>query len=116
VKRIKTAQLGLALAVMLGAPLLHGQDLPLSQVMTPSKVTPLDPTRGLGQPALESSTHQPLPEEYIWTANDADANDKVLYTRPAANERTEPHYFRRIFTVAAVPSVATLYIAGPRSV
>ncbi len=113
---MKTAGLGVALAVMLGAPLLHAQDLPLSQVLTPSKVTPLDPTRGLGQPVLESSRHQPLPEEYIWTANDAGANDKVLYTRPAANERTEPHYFRRTFTVAAVPSAATLYIAGPRSV
>ena len=57
----------------------------------------------------------PLPEEYIWTANDANANDKVLYTRPAANERIEPHFFRRSFTVGAVPREATLYIAGPRS-
>jgi alpha-L-rhamnosidase len=69
----------------------------------------------VGVPVLESSRHTPLPEEYIWTANDANANDKVLYTRPAANERIEPHYFRRSFTVTAVPREATLYIAGPRS-
>ena len=88
----------------------------MTQELTPSKISPLDPTKNLGAPVLESSVHAPLPEEYIWTANDANANDKVLYTRPAMNERIEPHYFRRSFTLAAVPRQATLYIAGPRSV
>jgi alpha-L-rhamnosidase len=115
--RMKVAGLAGGVALMalltLGA---NAQDLPLSQVMTPSKVTPLDPTRGLGAPKLESSMHTPLPEQYIWTENDANANDKVLYTRPQANERTEPHYFRRTFSLSAVPPVATLYLAGPRSV
>lgn len=60
--------------------------------------------------------HTPLAEDYIWTANDANANDKVLYTRPKADERIEPHYFRRTFNLGAVPRQATLYLAGPRSV
>jgi hypothetical protein len=105
-----------ALAASLATCFLYGQDLPLTQVQTPSKISPLDPTKNLGQPELESSRHTPLAEEYIWTANDANANDKVLYTRPKADERIEPHFFRRSFTVAAVPREATLYIAGPRSV
>ena len=46
--------------------------------------------------------------------DDAKANDKVVYTRPNANERIEPHYFRRQFTVGAVPAVATL-CATPKS-
>jgi len=100
----------------LGAGLVWGQDLPLTQVLTPSRVSPLDPTRNLGQTALEGSLHRPLGEEYIWTANDAAADAKVIYARPQANERIEPHYFRRRFTVAAIPAEATLYIAGPRSV
>jgi alpha-L-rhamnosidase len=108
--------LRVGLTVVLGAAGLRAQDLPLTQVLSPSKVTPLDPTKSIGEPALESSLHKPLAEEYIWTANDANADSKVLYTRPEANERIEPHYFRRNFTVSAVPREATLYIAGPRRV
>jgi hypothetical protein len=102
--------------VLLGAGGLLAQDLPLTQELAPSKIVQLDPTKNLDAPLLESGIHTPLPEEYIWTANDANANDKVLYTRPAANEAIEPHYFRRSFTLATVPRQATLYIAGPRSV
>ena len=102
--------------VMLGAGVLCAQDLPLTQVLTPSTVEPLDPTRDIALPVLESSVHTPVAEEYIWTANDANANDKVLYTRPKADERIEPHYFRRTFNVDVVPREATLYVAGPRSV
>ena len=110
-----------AAALLLGMRLLCGpylcaQDLPLTQVLTPSTIAPLDPTKDIAEPALESARHKPVPEEYIWTADDANANDKVVYTRPNANERIEPHYFRRRFTVGAAPAVATLYIAGPRSV
>ena len=63
----------------------------------------IDPHPGTAQPDLESGQHKPLAEEYIWTANDANANARVLYTRPQANERIEPHYFRRDFTLGAVP-------------
>ncbi len=107
--------LRVGVSALLGMSVVWAQDLPLTQVLTPSKVSPLDPTVNVGPPVLESSRHTPLPEEYIWTANDANTNDKVLYTRPAADERIEAHYFRRRFTVAAVPREATLYIAGPRS-
>ncbi len=108
--------LRVALVAALGAGVVWAQDLPLTQVLTPSAIAPLDPTKDIAQPALESARHKPVPEEYIWTADDANANDKVVYTRPNANERIEPHYFRRRFPVAVAPPVATLYIAGPRSV
>ena len=104
-----------ALAGALSATPAKGQDLPLTQVLTPSTISPLDPTRGITKHDLESSRHTPLLEEYIWTASGAGASDKVLYTRPSAVERIEPHYFRRTFQVASVPAQATLYIAGPRS-
>src|SRR5579859_4794120 len=108
--------LWVAVAIGLAAGVLCAQDLPLTHVLSPSTESPLDPTKNVGEPKLESSMHTPLKEEYIWTANSANANDKVLYTRPAVNGRIEPHYFRRSFTVAAVPREATLYIAGPRMV
>src|SRR5258708_27669669 len=99
-----------------GVGMVGAQDLRFTQELKPSTVTPLDPTRDIQRPALESAKHKALPEEYIWTADDANANDKVVYTRPNANERIERHYLRRQFTVGAVPAVATLYVAGPRSV
>ncbi len=108
--------LQVACVLFLGVGMVRAQDLPLTQELKPSTIAPLDPTRGIQHPALESARHKPLPEEYIWTADDAKANDKVVYTRPNANEQIEPHYFRRQFTVGAVPAVATLYVAGPRSV
>ena len=40
----------------------------LAPSQTASRVTPLDPTRNLTRPTLEGAIHQPLPEEYIWTA------------------------------------------------
>ena len=113
--RIRLAGMGLVAILAMGVADVCAQDLPLTQVLTPSTVSPLDPTRNMTEHKLESSMHQSLPEEYIWTANSANANDKVLYTRPSANERVEPHYFRRQFTVSSVPKEATLYIAGPRS-
>jgi alpha-L-rhamnosidase len=92
------------------------QNLPLTQQLTPSRVSPLDPTRTLTSPILESSRHTPLAEEYIWTASDAQANDKVIYNFPAVSEQTEPHFFRKRFTITSAPQDATLYIAGPREV
>ena len=109
-------ELRVGLLVLFGAPFLCAQDLPLNQVLSPSRIAPLDPTVNVGAPILESSLHTPLAEEYIWTANDAAVNAKVIYDRPKANERIEPHFFRRRFTVASVPAEATLYIAGPRTV
>jgi len=109
--------LRLAFAVCVAARLLSAQDLPLTQQLSRSQLKVLDPTRDLRQPALEGAQHQPLPEQYIWTTGDATANAKLLiYTFPKITEQTEPHYFRRNFSVAAVPKDATLYIAGPRSI
>ena len=76
----------------------------------------LDPTRGFSTAVLESSRHQPLPEEYIWTANDVGADAKTIYKAPKLNELTEPRYFRAKFNVASLPKDATLYVAGPRAV
>lgn len=108
--------LRLAFVLCVGARLLSAQDLPLTQQLSRSQIKVLDPTRDLKQPALESAQHQPLPEEYIWTASDSSANAKLVYTFPAITEQTEPHYFRRNFQVASVPKDATLYIAGPRRI
>ena len=44
-----------AFMAALGTGLVRAQDLPLTQELTPSKVTPLDPTRDIAQPVLESS-------------------------------------------------------------
>jgi hypothetical protein len=108
--------LRLAFAVCVGARLLSAQDLPLTQQLARNQIKALDPTRDLTQPALDSIQHQPLPEEYIWTAGDAAANAKLVYTFPKITEQTEPHYFRRSFQLSAVPKDATLYIAGPRRI
>lgn len=83
----------------------------------PYAPAPLDPTRSLTQPVLESTLHQPLPEEYIWTARSAVATDRVDYSRPGPQQRIEPHFFRAHFNAGtAAPAEATLYLAGPRSV
>jgi alpha-L-rhamnosidase len=77
----------------------------------------LDPTRQPGALTAESTLHQPLPEQYIWTKDDAVPSDAV----PAAgwfsggDKDLKPHYFRKTFTLSSVPEHATLYIAGPRS-
>ena len=103
----------ICLALTAAAP---AQDLPLTQAMSMSKVTPLDPTRNLTNPVLQSTRHTPVPEEYIWTADDTTRNAKIEYTFPARTAQIEPHYFRAHFNVPAVPKDATLYIAGPRSI
>ncbi|MGA2147031.1 MAG: alpha-L-rhamnosidase C-terminal domain-containing protein [Bryobacteraceae bacterium] len=76
---------------------------------------PLDPTAEIEHPRLQSSLHRPLPEEYIWTAGDAQALAKITYEGPKESYKAAPHFFRRTFTVTAVPKAATLYVAGPRS-
>jgi alpha-L-rhamnosidase len=77
----------------------------------------LDPTRRILAPVLESSIHTPLPEQYIWTKEDA-VPENVLGSnswRAWGNKDLVPHYFRKTFEVSSVPPHATLYIAGPRS-
>ena len=90
-----------------------------AQELKPTRIPldQLDPTRSVLSPRLESAIHKPLPEEYIWTREDAVSNDALLsYRRPARDSETAPHYFRRSFMLHQVPAAATLYIAGPRSV
>lgn len=112
----KFAGLAMLLLVLETGYAVWAQDLPLTQTLAPSTISPLDPTRGMTmEPLLEGSIHKPLPEEYVWTAAEI-KNDKLVYTFPAITEQTEPHYFRGHFQVKTVPKDATLYIAGPRSV
>ena len=66
--------------------------------------TPLDPTAGITSPVLESQTHQPLPEQYIWSS------------KGAQERREEASYFRSSFNLSEKPPNATLYVAGPEQV
>ncbi len=74
---------------------------------------PLDPTRNLTPPPRRPA---PLPEQYIWTANDVTArrpdHNKYPWNRP--DLRIAPHFFRVHFNVKDLPHAATIYIAGPR--
>jgi alpha-L-rhamnosidase len=76
----------------------------------------IDPARQIASPRLERDTHKPLPEQYIWTAE-----DRVTLANMAENDRAahsgmkEHHFFRRTFDVSSVPGAATLYVAGPRA-
>jgi hypothetical protein len=97
-----------ALLLTLAAATLFAQDI--NQPLAPSKLSPLDPTRSIQTPDLESARHKPLPEQYIWTASDSAPNSATH------SMRSEPHAFRRTFSLTTVPSAATLYIAGPRAV
>ena len=63
----------------------------------------LDPARDLRPSQLEIVRHRPLPEHYIWTRSHANGGYGL-----------KPRYFRRSFTLAALPAHATLYVAGPR--
>jgi hypothetical protein len=74
----------------------------------------LDPTRNpitTAQPL-----HTPLPEQYLWTAGDITAlrRDRASFPANQPQLRTDPHFFRAHFHVTALPTVATLYLAGPR--
>jgi hypothetical protein len=104
----------LLLGILCGRGIL-AQDLPLTQDLNMSTLHPVDPAHDITHPILESALHTPLTEQYIWTRG-AQADDKVSYTFPSVEEKTEPHYFRASFQLSAVPSQATLYLAGPRSV
>lgn len=84
--------------------------------MTPPAPGPVDPVADATGAVLERDVHQPLPEQYIWTAAEGTGTtDTIKYVFPALNERTEPHFFRTHIRVDALPPHATLYVAGPRS-
>lgn len=96
----------------LSMPCLFAQDGKATQI----PIDQLDPTRHVSSPRLESAAHKPLPEEYIWSAEDAVKSDTISYQGLNRNQDIQPRYFRRAFHIAKVPQAATLYIAGPRSV
>jgi hypothetical protein len=104
-----------AVCVMSFAGNSRAQDLPLTQMLNASRIEPLDPSRDVKAPVLESSIHKLLPEQYVWTATEKKSR-KLVYVFPAITAETEPHYFRAHFRVDNVPHEATLYVAGPRSV
>jgi alpha-L-rhamnosidase len=74
-----------------------------------------DPVADAAGAPLERDLHQPLPEQYVWTAPEHATTDRIAYVFPGLNEKTEPHYFRASFLVGSAPPHATLYVAGPRS-
>lgn len=77
----------------------------------------LDPARNLAPASLESARHKPLPEQYIWTMQDAVPQRPSVANgwNSARDDDMGPHYFRRTFELREVPAHATLYVAGPRS-
>jgi alpha-L-rhamnosidase len=81
-----------------------------AQTIAPNIPPPgqLDPTRSIQNPQLFSSFHQPLPEQYIWTA-DSPASTGHGSLKPGDEE---PRYFRAHFKLASIPGAATLYLAG----
>jgi alpha-L-rhamnosidase len=72
--------------------------------ITPA-VEQADPTARVGQPVLESSVHQPLPEQFIWLDMPAGT--------PAKTDEATPRCYRTSFDLSSVPRAATLYISGP---
>ncbi|MFP5266677.1 MAG: alpha-L-rhamnosidase C-terminal domain-containing protein, partial [Acidobacteriota bacterium] len=76
----------------------------------------LDAARNAVDLTLESAVHTPLPEQYIWTTEDAvpsvPTSDKSWGT--GKGQDLDSHYFRRTFTLSRVPGRAEMYVAGPR--
>lgn len=78
----------------------------------------LDPTTDSLLINDDHGSRAPLPEQYIWTWNDAAALQRQSVdwrVHLKENEKVEPHFFRYRFKVQHLPTAATLYIAGPRS-
>ncbi|HEV2425730.1 MAG TPA: alpha-L-rhamnosidase C-terminal domain-containing protein [Terriglobia bacterium] len=61
----------------------------------------LDLTGDIASPNLESATHHPLPEQYVWAPGTKDSDWGRTF------------YFRDTFNLKAAPHIATLYVAGP---
>jgi len=76
----------------------------------------LDPSRAVAHVQTVGSFHETLPEEYIWTANDAAVATGVKQLSQLKRDdwKVEPHFFRASFGLNPVPARATLYVAGPR--
>jgi hypothetical protein len=77
----------------------------------------LDPSRAVAHVQTVASFHTALPEEYIWTADDAAVavGTKQLSQLKRDDWKVEPHFFRATFKLEHGPGKATLYVAGPRS-
>ena len=105
---------GLLLARLCTAQTVSQTDLG-SGVVSPQG--PLDPARAEVSPHVVGEFHKPLPEEYIWTADDAAVvtRAKELSQIKRDDWKVEPHYFRSSFVVHEAPHAATVYIAGPRA-
>ncbi len=74
----------------------------------------LDPAHDASE--LQSPPENLLREQFIWTRGDAAALDPVTQSKlRGQNDKIAPHYFRGHFSVASIPTKATLYLAGPRS-
>jgi alpha-L-rhamnosidase len=93
-----------------------GAGLSSAQVETVRPDGVLDPSKAVKSVRTVASFHQPLAEEYIWTANDAavEIGEKQLSQLKRDDWKMEPHDFRREFSVETKPAKATLYVAGPR--
>ncbi len=103
------------LASCLIAIAASAQTAPTAPKIPPIADADLDPARTIASPQLEWAMHQPLPEQYIWTREDAISekpNINGSWTSEG-NTHLDPHYFRRSFEMSAPPQAATLYIAGP---
>jgi len=93
-----------------------GAGISAAQVETVHPGKMLDPSRAIAHATTIASFHQPLAEEYIWTAGDAAVaiGEKQLSQLKREDWKVQPHQFRREFSLAQKPASATLYIAGPR--
>ena len=99
-----------AVGLVVCSSALYGQ-----QELIDAKNT-LDPSRLVSQPRTVGSYHTPLPEQYIWTADDAAVvvGKGPLSQLKRDDWKMEPHYFRKTFNLSSAPKFATLYVAGPR--
>jgi hypothetical protein len=65
---------------------------------------------------LQQSPVTTLREQFIWTQGDAAALDPTVQAKVRGqDDKIAAHYFRAHFSLAEVPTQATLYLAGPRS-
>jgi len=105
----------LAGAVAVAAAGMAAAQAGVSYVRVPQS-GPLDPVRDLAAMPTVGSFHQPLPEEYMWTAGDAAVLEHLPNLSRVKSDvwKVEPRHFRASFRLDAVPQTATLYIAGPR--
>ena len=89
----------------------------MAQTGVASGQIPLDPARAEVSPRVVGTFHKPLPEEYVWTADDAAVVTRAKEMSQIKRDdwKVEPHYFRSSFTVRELPKAATVYVAGPRA-